>query len=204
MSEEQGLALLQRVAVRIVARWADRSGCARPVTASHPGALGRHVDLSCGQPVLRVKVKADPYAGTDPLLVADRTRPFYRERTDDLALESVADAEHRTPGWALESDADELWYYRLAIDADEAEVRALMREPDVVFFDELAVRDDDLTVIPMSALNVWFAANHESYTPRPVMVGGTATWHRLVPMSDVMRAVPGVRVVGPVFAALRG
>lgn len=201
---QSGHALLHRAAVRILAEWMRTQGCAHAVQASERESYGRFVDLVCldTEPSLKVKVKADPYFGSDPSLVVDRSKPFYRQSGDTFAFEAVADASTRAQGWALTSDADQLWYYRLAIASPEDEVAALLAEPDEVFFGELAVEADHLTELPMRGLSEWFEANLDAYPPRPVSAAGVASWCRLVPETDLRAGVANVRSIGPVFASL--
>ena len=71
--------------------------------------------------------------------IGDRSLAFYRPDTGSYAFEAVADAVTREPGWIIDSEADDLYYYYLALAQREAEVRALLRESDDVFFAENAV-----------------------------------------------------------------
>jgi len=57
-------------------------------------------------------------------------------------------------------------------------------------------------VLPMRETRAWFEANHERYTPRPVLYGGGSGWYRLVPRKDIESAVPKIRSLGSIFSAL--
>ncbi len=197
-----GMPLLQAVAERIISRWLEQQGVFDvAMTAGRESLGGRMVDLTFTRQgaVRRVKVKPDPYFGVDPVKVANRSLAFYRADMGAFAVEAVANAATREPGWMFESAADDLYYYYLAIAQDEDEVRALVTEPDEVFFSELAVDRDELVVMPMAVARQWFEQHYEDYTPRPVMVGGASAWYRLVPRPDIERAVPGITVPGPIF-----
>lgn len=199
--------LLQRVAERIIARWLVRQGRLDVhLTGGLQSLGGKAVDLTYawqgGQH--RIKIKADPYFGTDPRKIADRNLTYYRGDASAFAFEAVANAATREPGWMFESTAHEIYYYYLAISQPEEEVAALVSEPDEVFFSELAVDRDELVVLPVKETRQWFEENFERYTPRPVMSGGASAWYRLVPRSDIESAVPGIRSVGPIFSGLAG
>lgn len=201
-----GTLLMQQVAERIVARWLVRQGRLDVHATGGMRSLGgTSVDLTYawqgGQ--RRIKVKPDPYYGTDPMKIADRELVFYRGDASAYAFEAVANAATREPGWIFESQADDLYYYYVALSQDEHEVGALVNEPDEVFFSELAVERDDLVILPMLEAREWFEANFERYTPRPVLVGGASAWYRLVPRIDIERAVTSIRNVGPIFMGLR-
>lgn len=152
---------------------------------------------------VRIKVKPDPYFGTDPRVIADHSRTFYRADAAVYAFEAVANSATRQPGWVFESSAEELFYYYVALRQPEADVAALVSEPDEVFFRELEVERDELVILPMERTRVWFESAYEQYTPRPVMVGGASAWYRLVPRQDLEQAVSGIRRVGPVFSGIR-
>lgn len=200
-----GTRLLQDVAERIVIRWLRGQGSA---DASSTGGMasygGRAVDISYSPAgsQRRAKLKPDPYYGLDRAKVADRSLTYYREDAGVLALEAVANSVTREPGWMVAPGADELFYYFLAISQPEDEVRALLAEPDPVFFGELLVERDELLVIPMAAARAWFAENLERFATRPVMSGGTSSWYRLVPKQEMEASVRGIRRVGPVFGGL--
>jgi hypothetical protein len=202
----QGGALLQSVADRILARHLREGGATGvlPVDGdADPGRLAG-VDIMCnraGQGI-KVKVKPDPYYGTDPRKIADQDLVFYRAPVSCYAFETISHHVTRDPGWMFNSMADELHYYFLALDQNEDEIAALMEGPDEVFFSELSVERDDLHVLPMPALRAWFDANHENYTPRPVKLGDHSGWYRIIPVTDIDSAVPGVAQKGPVFARL--
>jgi hypothetical protein len=196
-----GGALLHEVAKRILVRYLLRCGASDVDGELRPENA---VDLwyTLGGVRVAAKVKADPYFGTDPVLIADRSLSFYRADTDSYAFETLADTTVRAPGWMQRSGADELLYYRVAIAQPEPEVAALMYGPDEVFFGELAVERDDLRILPMPALREWFAREQARYTPRPVIAHGRPAWYRIVPASEVHAAVPGIRAVGPVYRTL--
>jgi hypothetical protein len=197
---------LQAVAERIIARDLLRGVTSDVDIVSDARAhAGRGVDMNYeAAPGVRraVKVKADPYFGTDSGMIGDRSLSFYRADTGSFAFESLADAATREPGWMVESQADDLYYYFLALPQKEDEVCALLRESDDSFFSQIRVERDDLVVLPMAATRRWFAEHADNYPPRPVSLGERSAWYRLVPRPDVQREVPGVRIVGPVFAGL--
>lgn len=205
MTRLTGNALLQRVSERIIGRWLETQG---RVGVERTGGLrsfgGRSVDLTYSWQggLRRIKVKADPYFGTDPMRISDRALTFYRASSGAYAFESVANAATREPGWIVNPAADELFYHFITLSQHEDEVAALAVEPDDVFFAEIAVDADELIIMPMGAVARWFEANADRYTPRPVMSDGASAWYRLVPRGDLERAVDGVRVVGPVMASL--
>ncbi len=200
-----GAALLQDVAERILVRWLERQGRAdvRRTSVSGTG-LGQHIDIAYAWQggFRRVLVKPDPYCGTDPTLISDRSLNFYRSGAGTYGLEAIADSATRQAGWAVESGADEIHYYFLALAQPEAEVAALASEPDEVFYSELKVGHDDLVIIPARGLHTWFNANAERYASRPVMGEGSSSWYRMVPRIDLERGVQGVRDEGSVFATL--
>jgi len=197
---------LQEVAERIVARYLKRG-----LTSDVQIVSGFRVHASRGVDITTqsadgarrsVKVKADPYYGTDASKVGDRSLPYYRADTGSVAFEAVANAATKAPGWMMGSEADDLYYYYLALGQEEDEVVALLQERDEVFFSEIRVERDDLLVMPMAETKAWFFLNAEKYPPRPVMVGDSTAWYRLVPRRAVLLHVPGVRILGPVFSGL--
>lgn len=198
-----GSILLQNVAERIVARWLINQGNSTVRVA--PGNDPRGVDLTYrAQGVSRSGiVKPDPYCGADPDLVSDRRLSFYRADAGTYGLEAVSDSITRAPGWAVESDADDIFYYFLPIAQPEEEVAALGAETDEVLFGELQVGRDDLVVIPGPALRAWFAEHAEAYTSRPVMGAASSSWHRVVPRAILEREVTGIRRIGRIFDTLQ-
>lgn len=202
MTTVRGSRLLHDVALRILVRHLVLAGCTDVVPRTDAMSSAQGVDLAYvrGGQRRTAKVKADAYAGDDQQKVADRSLLFYRERTGFYGLETLADTFSRQPGWVQRSQADELLYYRVAIAQTEDEVAALMDEPDEVFFSELAVERDDLRIVPMRALQQWFATAGERYAPRPVLTDGRSSWYRLVPETDLEANVPGIERVGSIFA----
>jgi len=198
--------LLQDVAVRIVARWlTERGKLDVQVTAGREAVAGRAVDITYAWQGkrLRIKVKPDPYYGSDESKIKDRSLSFYRADASAYAFESIANSATREPGWVADSVADEIYYYRITLGQTEEEIRALMNEPDEVFFSELWVERDELVTMPMSATRAWFESQGDSYQARPVISGGVAAWYRLVPREDIEAAVPGLTIVGPIFRTLK-
>ena len=200
-----GSVLLQHVAERILMEWMRRQGRLDVRSTANLASFGGHsVDLTYVASGVRraVKVKPDTYFGTDQRRIADRALTFYRAASGAYAFETVANAATREPGWMIESSADELLYYFVAITQTEEEVAALLGESDEVFFSELAVDRDELVVMPMGTTLAWFEKNSERYTPRPVTIEGAPAWYRLVPRDHIDGAVSGVRVIGPVVQTL--
>ncbi len=199
-----GSALHHAVACRILGRHLARNGATAAVRVPEAGETGRaDLTFTRGGRARAVKVKADPYFGTDPGKIADRRLTFYRREGSDYAFEAISHSVTRQPGWIFNSEADDLYYYFLALGQPEREVAALVAEPDDVFFGELAVDRDDLHVIRMAPLRQWFEASFEQYTPRPVLVGDHSAWYRIVPRAVLAAAVP-VTVTGSVFRAADG
>lgn len=199
-----GSDLLHDVAVRIVRRWLQGRHAGVVQTGGRDGLAGRAVDLTFTDGMLqrRVKVKADPYIGSDPVKIRDHGLIFYRADQSSLALEAVANAATKEPGWVFDSGATDLYYYFLAISQPQAEVQALFEEPDDIFYSELEVERDELVVIPMMELRSWFAENFERFATRPVRTGRGSAWYRLVPRSELQLAVPETRNWGSIFARL--
>ncbi|MHB8762361.1 MAG: hypothetical protein ACYC6J_08310 [Coriobacteriia bacterium] len=200
-----GPTLIHEVGKRILKRYLEQQGAAAVALSATPRSDPMGIDIrrtEAGRPVA-AKVKVDVYCGTDPERIAERELTFYRDDTGSYAFEAIADTATRASGWILTSMADELLYYRVAVARPEAEVAALLESPDGVFFSELGVERDDLRVLPMRELRVWFERSNDRYMPRPVVTGGRSAWYRIVPMSEVEAAVPGIRVVGAVYARLR-
>lgn len=199
-----GSPLLHEVGKRIVARYLESTGSKEVELASsmQTDATGVDVRRLEGVVHLTAKVKTDCYCGTDLDKIANRDFTFYRRDTASYALESISDTLTRAPGWVQASMADQLLYYRLAIARTESEVAALLESPDAVFFSELGVERDDLRILPMRELRAWFERSSDRYTPRPVITGGRSAWYRIVPMGELEAAVPGVRLIGPVYQGL--
>jgi hypothetical protein len=201
----RGTALLQTVAERIVRAHLASSQRGQVLSASESGSPGgRGVDVVYVSEGRRtsIKIKPDVYYGSDPAKVEDRNLSLYREDAGRCALQVVADSSTREPGWILTSDADEIYYYYLAIAQPEDQVRALCDEPDETFFSGLQVERDDLLVLPMAAMRAWFVQQAERSPSRPVAHGDHSAWYRLVPRAEVERSVPGVSDRGPIYAAL--
>ena len=193
--------LFHSAAVRIVAHHLNTSGGRDVRVASEARSLGSGVDIYYvwdGE-VRTAKVKADPYCGTDPALVADLSLPFYRADVHSYALETISNAASRAPGWLFASDADEVLYLFLAVACTEEQVAAALAAPDDVFFARLVVERDELFSLPMLALRAWLTSSQEAYPARPVTAGRTASWVRLVPKEDVSASVTGVRAIGSIF-----
>lgn len=200
----EGAPLIHEVGKRILARYLAREGAAEVTLAPASIADQAGIDIRyvIGGERLAAKVKVDCYYGSDPALTARRELVYYRPEGAAYALEAVADTVTRAPGWVQTSGADVLFYYRIALARPEAEVAALQASADGVFFSELGVERDELRVVPMPTLRAWFAASGERYTPRPVTTAGHSAWCRIVPIADLDAAVPGVRVIGPVYRGL--
>lgn len=206
MSLVTGQLLLQSVAERILAMHMLANGMDEvevvnpwPSTSTRAG-----VDITyrfAGRTV-KVKVKPDAYFGRDPAKAQDRSLSFYRPEGEAYAFEAISNAATREPGWIFNSEADELYYYLLAISQPEDEVAALMEESDEVLLDELGVDRDELHVLPMRPVREWFEEHYEQYTPRPVMVGNHSAWFRIIPRHVLAQAVQGRRVVHSVFSRL--
>jgi len=193
--------LLQEVAVRLVARYLTSSGALDVRTATGRELLGPGVDVSYVRDgeVRRAKVKGDPYFGTDPALIADLSLPFYRADAHAYALETIADASTRAPGWVFTSEADQLFYLFTAITCTEEQVASALGASEDVFFDRLKVERDELHVLPMAPTRAWLSASQDTYPARPVTAGRSASWVRLVPTNDLAAGVRGVRVLGSVL-----
>lgn len=198
--------MLQSISERILAAYLEKQGysgvhiiSSRAVDYGTPG-----VDLTyrTGGTTHRVKVKADAYFGTDQGRVIDRSLPFYRSDTGHYAFESISNTKTRELGWMFNSDADELFYYYIALSQTEEEAEALLAEPDEVLFSELDVDRDELRILPMRSTRSWFEDHYEEYTPRPVTLEERVAWYRMIPRRDIDSSVTGIRVVGPVFPGI--
>jgi hypothetical protein len=204
--DQGGGRLLEAVAERVLARYLRRAGATGVMVVDQKTDPARMsgVDLvyTRAGSSTRVKVKADPYFGTDPHKIADQGLLFYRGIADSYAFEIISHHVTRDPGWIYSSTADELFYYFVALSQTEEDVAALMGEADEVFFSELAVERDELHIIPMAPLKAWFETHHERYMPRPVRFGDHSGWYRIIPAGDIASAVPSIQVKGPVFAGL--
>lgn len=199
-----GAALTGEVAKRIVGAHLVRTGGMSVTLTPADRMSADGVDIRymiAGRPTA-ARVQADCYFGTDSEKIADRSLPMYRRESSTYALEEIADIATKMPGWIFSSPADVLLYYRMAIDRPEAEVSALLGSPDEVFFSELGVERDELQVIPLPALRAWFAREADRFTPRPVLVSGRTSWCRIVPISDLVSAIPEVQVVDSVYSSL--
>jgi hypothetical protein len=204
-SQASGLAVLQSVAERIIAKHLVVRGATRAEAVSDTSSQhGRDVDIVSieGRASRLIKVKADPYFGTDSRKIGDRGLAFYRADAGCLAFEAVANGATRQLGWTLASEAQDLYYYYLALGQTQDEVRALLAEPDEVFFSEIAVERDELLILPMDKIREWFEDHHQDYSPRPVMHDGVASWYRLVPRADVEKALGRISSLGAIFPRL--
>jgi hypothetical protein len=204
MRELEGAQLLHAVAERIIGAYLRRDGQSEVRLNEESGLTARadRVDMTYATQtgVRAIKVKSDPYIGADPQKASDRSRSFYRPDAQVYALETIA--ETRQPGWLYASQADDLYYYYLAIDQTEQEVGSLFAQGDETFFTALSVAADELHILPLAGLRAWFEPRQESYPTRPVVRGGAAAWYRLVPRTDVLAGVDGVQIIGSIFGAL--
>ena len=207
LSHITGAILLQVVAERIISRYLRAEGMkdVSSVTLNRRNGFGDGVDMTYSRlgHVMKVKVKADPYFGLDPQKISDMTRSFYRPDNGDYALEVVAHHLTREPGWVFRSDADELFYYLIALDQSEGEVAALIREQDDVFFEGLRVARDDLRILPMDDVRDWFSLNQAEYASRPIQIGTHSAWYRLIPRVELERVIPSVTRIGSIFDTVR-
>lgn len=192
--------LLHAVAVRLVAQYLVSSGAGDIRVASTGDTLGPGIDLSYVRDgdVRRAKVKGDPYFGTNPRLIADLSLPFYRADCHAYALETIADAATREPGWVFTSEADELLYLFTALTCTEEQAVSALKAADDVFIERLKVERDELHALPMAPTREWLTVSQALYPARPVTAGRFASWVRLVPTSDVAAAVGGIVVHGSV------
>jgi len=206
MARLTGAVLLQAVAQRILVAYLAKTGHSdvRPVSNPGRGQMGAGVDITytAGGRQVKVKVKPDSYFGTDPAKVNDRSLVFYRPDAGHYAFESISNSITREPGWMFNSDANEMYYYYLALAQDEDEIAALFGEPDAIFFSELKVERDELRILPMRATQEWFTAHFEEYTPRPASVGEHSAWYRLIPRSDIDGVISGIRTMSPVYSGV--
>lgn len=197
--------LLHAVAGRIIEAHLRLDGATTMLATSDADPLlAEGIDLvyNRGGRAVRVKIKPDTYFGVDPRKVADQDLSFYRGASGSYAFETISHHVTRGPGWMLNSHADELYYYFLALGQGEEEIGALMEEPDEVFFAELAVERDELHVLPLAPLRQWFEANQERYAPRPIALGDHSGWYRIVPVADVDAAIRANAVRGSIFSRL--
>ncbi len=206
MVRASGAILLQAVAERIVAAYLAQAGYAEVamMNGRHPSQSTAGVDITYRYQGRRVgvKVKPDAYYGTDPTKVHDRELVFYRSDAGHYAFESISNHMTREPGWMFNSEADVVYYYYLALSQPEDEIRALLSEPDDVFFSELKVERDELRMLPMPQTREWFESHFEEYTPRPVQVGDHSAWYRLIPRADLDGSVTDIKSINGVFASV--
>lgn len=199
-----GAALTREVAKRVVGSYLSRNGgvsvALSPAGRTKPDGVDIRY-MMAGKP-LTARVQADCYFGTDAEKAADRSLPMYRVESPTYALEEAADVTDKMPGWVVSSTADVLLYYRMAIPRPEAEIAALLESPDEVFFSELGIERDELRIIPFPALRAWFVREADRFTPRPILLDGRMSWCRIVPISELEAAVPGVRVVDSIYRSL--
>ncbi len=201
--ELRGALLLQVVAERIIARHLRDEGMSEvsAVTLDRRNGHGDGVDLiysRLGRPT-RVKVKADPYFGVDPLKSGDFDLPYYRLDRGEYALEAVAHLVTRQPGWVFRSDADQLFYHLLALEHTEEQVADLVRMPDEEFFAGLRVARDELRILPMDAVKAWFARRQEDVASCLVEIGDHSAQYGVIPRVRLDRAVPTIVNVGPIY-----
>jgi hypothetical protein len=203
----RGMTLLQAVAERIVRGYLAKLPGVEVVQASGANSHGeRDVDVTYVSSGERrnAKIKPDVYFGSDSAKVADRNLSLYREDAGRCAIQAVANSATRAPGWIYTSEADEIFYYYLAISQPEDQVRELLSEPDDVFFSRLQVDRDDLLVLPMAETRAWFAEQADGCPSRPVAHGDFSAWYRLVPRAEIESGVRGVSDRGAIFGGLAG
>lgn len=197
--------LLQSVAGRICDRYLRLDGATTMLVTSDADplhAVGVDLVYNRGGRSVRVKIKPDAYFGTDPRKIADQQLVFYRCLANSYAFETISHHVTRQPGWMFNSEADDLFYYFMALGQTEEEIAALMEEPDEVFFSELVVERDELHIIPLEPLRAWFEENYERYTPRPVTLGDHSGWYRIIPIEDIAPSIRDSAVRGPIFSRL--
>jgi len=201
----RGMSLLQAVAERIVRGYLASLPGVEVLPASDEGSQGKSgVDvtyISIGER-RNVKIKPDVYFGSDLAKVKDRTLSLYREDVGRCAIQAVANSSTRAPGWIYTSEADEIFYYYLAISQPEDRVRELLSEPDDGFFSRLQVDRDDLLVLPMAEMRAWFAEQSERCPSRPVAHGDFSAWYRLVPRAEIESSIRGAADRGSIFGGL--
>jgi len=198
-----GAELLQGVSERVLLRFLRTTGHgdARIASRERGVTTGAGIDLaySAGGKAVTIKVKPDPYFGTNPMKIQERALAFYRPDAGHYAFEAISNSLTREPGWMFSSSADQLFYYFIVLDQTEHEISALYEESDEIFFSELRIERDELRILPMDKLRNWFESNFEAYTPRPVTQGDHSAWFRLIPRADIEDAIGDAKTVAPVF-----
>jgi hypothetical protein len=186
--------LLQAVAERFVARWLTSQGGETRLSPEDPSAYSSHITYLDGPRITRVSVWADPYYGTEDALCMQRDLPFYRGRSDVLAIPAPRDD---VPAPVFSAGGERrIAYLRLALPRPEDEVAALLRERDGVFFDEIGVVDDRLLVVDAQELYEWTVGLVGVYPTRPVISRAATNWFLLIPELDVLTGVSSADVVG--------
>lgn len=188
--------------LRVVAIWARRNGSSvqRVDDVSEYSKQGTDLIVERSGRMIKVKVKADSYFGTGSGAIDDHDLPYYRRRSDDVALETVSHHLTREPGWMFSSEADELWYYQAALLNTRGELERALTLDDEGMVAAVDVEVDRLRVMDMQRLRQWFDGAHVNYPPRPVQTGDHLAWFRIIPPSDIVRAIGTIethsRVVG--------
>ena len=200
----------RRRAHRRAAIWSSRCADVQSRLGFDGASAGRGVDIvvSLATAAARViKVKADPYFGTDPAKIA-RSHACRSTAPTPVSsrFEAVANSATREPGWMLDSDADELYYYYLALAQTEDEVRALSRRAATrSFFSETQGRARRPARPPDGPTRAWFDEHADtlSVAPRRCSRGtrrGTV-WSREPTIESALERRDGSS--GPIFAGLR-
>jgi hypothetical protein len=196
MARSEGAELLHLCALRIVSRFLLDQGSRSVET--FPGTSGFDIRFDRLGTTVRGRVKSDPYCGQDPVKIEDRSLPFYRADGGDYALQVIAHHVSKEPGWALHPEIDEVFYYMLAVDHTEDDLARLVEEPDETFFGGIRVPRDELHILPMAQIREWLPDHLEQFPSRPISAGDHSAWYRIVPRTQLARAVPGIVHVGSI------
>lgn len=188
--------------LRAVALWARCQGAVVQRADEDAEFRGMDVDLVVQRQGGRetVKVKTDSYYGTDQARILDHDLPYYRRRADDFALETISHHITREPGWMFNSIADRLWYYQAVLLNPKDELERALAYDDEEMVAALGIEADRLRILDLQLLRAWFEGEHMNYPPRPVQVGDHISWYRIIPESDVERAVGRVETIEGLFS----